>query len=654
MKYFALAILLFFLLPITGHAQEDQNAIKLANYYLLSGLALTDDVTEQLSRYDLLVLPVEAQTWNPSFSKDIRALNPDIILLAYVPSVSWNSIWSDSVHKSLYKGIKSDFWLRDNSGSIVSIWPGTSALDLTSGWNDYLANFVADEVLHTDYWDGVFYDEVSDQISWVGNVQLANTQSSVDTSWVNAYTELFKTTRELVGEDKIIISNGSSHLQHAPHVNGRMYESYPTPWEGNWHTVTSNAITLEGNITRDPIIIFNSDTNNTGNNTDYSAMRFGLTSALMTGSFFGFDYGTQSHQQIWTYDEYEAFIGEAKEGAVESNGVWTREFTHGKIVVNPQQERKLVNLGGEFEKINGTQDPVTNDGSILSRVFVDAMDGLILLRPLEEIVGGVFTNGAFARVFDHTGSTYRTGFFAYDQDSYGGMEVVYKDLHGDSGLEKVTADGNQVFIYNSDGSLHASFYPYTAAYQGGVNLAVGDLEADGTVEIVTGSSGKSGGGHVRVFNSDGVLINPGFFPYDEVYRGGIKLAIADLNADGHFEIVTGAGANGGPHVRMFNKHGKLINPGFFAFDPMYRGGVNIAAGDINGDGIDEIITVPGGKNGLTEIRVYDKDGNYVIEPFDAFPDARYSEINVTTADVDDDGIDDIIALTRDVFTLSSY
>ncbi len=84
------AILLF--LPATVLAQD--NAIKTANYFLLSGTTLDDsDTVRDLAQYDLLVLPAEAQVYNPDFPDEVRRLNPDIILLAYVPSVSWNHLW---------------------------------------------------------------------------------------------------------------------------------------------------------------------------------------------------------------------------------------------------------------------------------------------------------------------------------------------------------------------------------------------------------------------------------------------------------------------------------------------------------------------------------------------------------------------------------
>lgn len=652
-KILILILTLVFLCPTPSVGQiraEEPNAIKTANYFLLSGRTLDDEtILTQLADYDLLVLPVEAQSFNPTFPAKIRQLNPDIILLAYVPSVSWNSIWQDRVHRSLKQGIQDSFWLKDQGGQTVSIWPGTSALDLTGAWNEYLSSFVANEVLNTNYWDGVFYDEVSDSISWVPGVTISNQD------WINAYTKLFKSTREKVGNQKIIISNGSSNLQHANYVNGRMFESFPTPWEagGNWHEIINRYFKLGEKVPYEPIIILNGDTQNSGNKNDFKKMRFGLTSTLLGGGFFGFDFGTESHQQIWRYDEFEAYIGSPSDDAFQrSDGVWERNFSNGKVLVNPTNSEKRIRLDGEYEKIRGTQDKTVNDGSIISRVTVFAKDGLLLLRPLEEIKNAVFLNGAFARVFDKNGYATRNGFFAYDSQFFGGMQVIIKDMDGDGNLEKVAADGNQVFIYNEDGTLHASFYPYTANYRGGINISVGDLESDGTVEIVTGTE-NGGGAQVRIFNSDGVLINPGFFAYDKDFRGGVNVTIGDLNGDGTIEIICGAGVGGGPHVRIFNKDGKLINPGFFAYDPSFRGGVNVSSNDLNGDGIDEIVTGQG-LGGSPEIRVYDKDGNLQAKPFFAFDRNTRKGVEVSTADLDGDGIAEIIALTREVFTLSSF
>ena len=62
----------------------------------------------------------------------------------------------------------------------------------------------------------------------------------------------------------------------------------------------------------------------------------------------------------------------------------------------------------------------------------------------------------------------------------------------------------------------------------------------------------------------------------------------DLNGKGRFEIIAGAGAGGGPQVRVFDSEGQLMSA-FFAFDPGFTGGVNVATGRVRGIAFASII-----------------------------------------------------------------
>ena len=70
---------------------------------------------------------------------------------------------------------------------------------------------------------------------------------------------------------------------------------------------------------------------------------------------------------------------------------------------------------------------------------------------------------------------------------------------------------------------------------------------------------------------------------------------ADLTGDGVAEIITGAGPGGGPHVRAFSLAGGVVTEvaSFYAYDPAFAGGVYVAAADLTGDGVAEIITGAG-------------------------------------------------------------
>ncbi len=664
----AIASAFVFIFPnVTFAATLSDKYVRTANYYLMSGSSLeTTQAKEVLPKFDLLVLPAEAQIYNRSFFSYARRVNPDIIILAYVPSVSWNNIWTDSLHTKLKQGIRNGYWLKDGSGNQKSIWSGTLALNLNSGWNTYLPQFVHEHIMSTGLWDGIFYDEVSDSISWVGSVDTDNNGSNdsagvANNNWKNGYVTMLSKSRQLEGPNKIIITNGSSNGSFQSYVNGRMFESFPTPWEGDgsWKTVVSNYLSLEKKVeNQPPIFIINANTGNTGNNTDYKKVRFGLTSTLLGGGYFGFDYGDQSHAQLWEYDEYDAYLGKPLDEPEDmlnpnnttiSPSVWGRDFESGKVLVNATDSSHTVSLGGEYEKLHGNQDPTTNNGAIVSRVTLPAQDGIILLRPIEKISDTVFMNGSFARIFNQYGTSSRTGFFAYNGDHRGGERMIEIDIDFDGKRETIVADESRIRIYEDNGSLHASFYPYESHYDKGINFTVADIEGDGSMEIITGTE-NGGGPHVRIFNKDGVLINPGFFAYASNFRGGVDVAVGDLNGDGYQEIICGAGFGGGPHIRVFNKDGKLINPGFFAYNEHFRGGVNVAVGDIDQDGIDEIIS-GAGKSGGPHVRVFDQDGNMYAQFF-AFDASGRTGVEVASADLDGDGRDEIIAMSTEVFTFS--
>ena len=106
-----------------------------------------------------------------------------------------------------------------------------------------------------------------------------------------------------------------------------------------------------------------------------------------------------------------------------------------------------------------------------------------------------------------------------------------------------------------------------------MHLAAGYLNNDGSAEIIV-SNGKNLEPRVKIFSNDGTLKNS-FLAYDKNFRGGVYVALGDIDGDGEKEIVTGAGAGGGPQVRIFNSLG-AAKLSFFAYDKNFRGGVKVA------------------------------------------------------------------------------
>ncbi len=144
---------------------------------------------------------------------------------------------------------------------------------------------------------------------------------------------------------------------------------------------------------------------------------------------------------------------------------------------------------------------------------------------------------------------------------------------------------------------------------------------------------------MRVIDTDGT--DRSFLAYPVGFGGGTTVALGDINGDGVRDIITGAGPSGGPHVRVWNGVDLTEIGGFFAYSPFFAGGVSVAAGDVNGDGRVDIIT-GAGPGGGPHVRVWSGVDFTEIGGFFAYDPAFPGGVSVAAGDVDGDGRADII------------
>ncbi|HBK35322.1 MAG: peptidase S8 and S53, subtilisin, kexin, sedolisin [Candidatus Uhrbacteria bacterium GW2011_GWE2_40_58] len=159
------------------------------------------------------------------------------------------------------------------------------------------------------------------------------------------------------------------------------------------------------------------------------------------------------------------------------------------------------------------------------------------------------------------------------------VRVTTADVDGDGLEEIVCSQGGGtsplVRVLELDGTLVSEFYAYATTYDQGVFVAAGDIDGDGSDEIVTGTD-EGGGPQVQIFNGTGSWIGT-FFAYDDQFRGGVRVTVGNLSEEKNASasIITAAGPGGGPHLQIYNNHAELIGT-FFTDQETDRQGINVS------------------------------------------------------------------------------
>jgi subtilisin family serine protease len=142
---------------------------------------------------------------------------------------------------------------------------------------------------------------------------------------------------------------------------------------------------------------------------------------------------------------------------------------------------------------------------------------------------------------------------------------------------------------------------------------------------------------IKLFTPSGAFVRS-FNAYNDNFKGGVNVAAGDIDGDSYDEIVTAPASSGGPHVKIFDTAGHLKNE-FFAFERTMTVGVNLAVADLDDDGRAEIVTAPA--SGGSEIKVWSNEGRMLGDFLAYGPDYK-GGVSVAAGDVDSDGRAEII------------
>ena len=208
----------------------------------------------------------------------------------------------------------------------------------------------------------------------------------------------------------------------------------------------------------------------------------------------------------------------------------------------------------------------------------------------------------------------------------------------------------------ASGTVVNQFDVYESGFMGGVQTAIHDVDNDGRDEIVV-APGRGRVGEIRVFNIDGEeMPEYRITPFGSSFLSGVNIALGDVNGDGTKDLIAGQAAGSTVSIHLGVSLGWESTPfrRYTPFGTTHLAGVSVAAADVgtitNGsisqtdvkDGRAELV-LGTGPGAIRSVQIVDVAGTpKVVTELSIDQTIGYSGVTLASGLYNDRSVDDIL------------